>query len=204
MSETEKRYKTTFVNKRSSRVVLMEFGRKMLAVVQAGETTSVESFSPYTCYARFKEITYLPNNKIEVAENKNWENPFKSEHFIELRNDEGAEVEMIRVDGVYQEAFRGLPRILPVPLGDGLIFYKTIRWKKITEKTPKRNFPQYLETVEKIVLEKIPRPKQEIENIKAELESIARRQVADTLKRRIQKSGLEEQKIPQSLTEKKE
>jgi hypothetical protein len=182
----------------------MEYGRKMLAELGPNETTTVESYSPYTAYARFSKVIYQPGNRVECEFNKDWSCPFTDPWLLELRNDEGASVEMILIDGSYVEAFRGLPRILPVPLCDPLIFFKTIKWKRITEKTPKRNFPQYLETKERIILEKVPRSKNEIEGIRAELEQIALRKVSLTLKRRVEKSGLEEQKVPQPLTEKKE
>ena len=153
--EDEKTYRTEFINKRSERVIVQEF-RKHFLILGPGETLALEAWDPKTTYAPFSKVTYLPEGRVEVRRNGDWENPYPDQWTIELVNTDGHDLELLQLEpgtGEFVVVYRGIPRVAPVSIISGEIFYRKIEWRFVKHKVRNPDNPDYLVT--QIKLEKV-------------------------------------------------
>jgi hypothetical protein len=181
----EKIFRTDFINDRDSHVPIFDLNGKLLTTLPPKSATFLEAWDPNTTWARWREVRFLADGSTKVLENKDWKNPF-SGWTIELRNDTHA-VKVITIDDQHEKCFPGVPRDVPIPLNDQLIFYKSIRWFRETVKVPDPSFPVYLVERIKDVKKIEPRGVRELQKIKAALKEIAGQRTEVEIDRRAPK-----------------
>jgi len=177
-------YITIFRNKRDGVVVIDDYNGEITRLAP-GEAWELKSLSPRTLYSRFAEVIYRNGGVIDIKGNPLWKNPYEAFWCIELANLEGARSESIQllapreageVVGLsandYIEAFRGLPRIVPVALNCLLVNYSRIEWVKVTEKLPVQGAPGYSEMRTELKMIKIERSPADLRKIAKEREKI--------------------------------
>ena len=181
----EKIYRTDFRNDRKGRVQVRDYENDLLFIMEPGADCFLEAWDPRMAWARFSQVTFQENDKVDLKENPEWIDPLAGQRVIELFNEDGNSTEVISIGGVFWKAFRGIPRTIPVPLSDRLIFYQKIHWKRVEITIPMPHFPNYVKREFVVQMLKEERPKREQNRIRDELEQAAveeaKRQVAKTL-----------------------
>jgi len=178
-------YITVFRNKSEGVVVVDDYNGEITRL-EPGEAWELKSLSPRTLFSRFAEVVYRPGGVIDLRGNPMWQNPYEGFWCIELANLEGTRSESIQllappeageVVGLsandYIQAFRGLPRIVPVAINCKLVRFSRIEWVRVTEKVPVLGAPGYWEMKTEVKMIKIERSPADLRKIAKELEQVA-------------------------------
>jgi hypothetical protein len=167
-------------------VVRAENGQALVRL-EPGQKVVLEMFSPLAVYSRYKEIVFEKNGKVKLSENHRWKSPWNG-RTIELVNLDGAPIQSMTLNRRTVCAIRGVPMVAEVALSDPDIFYKSIRWERVTTKKPLESFPGYTEVVTELKRIKVPRDRKEIERIIQERRAIGIEAMEETDKRSMPRS----------------
>lgn len=179
-------YRTTFVNKRSHKVSVWD-GGNLIAVVEPGAEETVISNDPRTEFARFSKVTYLPGDRVEVKQNKDWRCPLEG-LLLDLENVDGAEEETFQLNGDFCTVYQGIPKTVVVDPRDPLARFSKIVWVK--EPVQMQGLgSDYQVDVVKVVKKKIPRPDAEWAKITAQLKADAETEHRREMERKFGKSA---------------
>jgi hypothetical protein len=194
MSDKEKIYACLFVNSRSTRVSVWDYGR-VLFTLEPGAEFETEMYDPKAYYARFKKVIFLEGDKVDLKENHAWENPWKGQWTLELHNIDGAPVEALIVDGQTVHVYKGIPRIVPISIQDPFAQYKKVEWKLVQEKKRRSDFPDYVKVELRLdrVMEK--RSERDIRKIREQLEHETLEQAQDGVKRKLRQLGIDDEPL---------
>ncbi|GEM_PF-2081302 len=168
-------YRTTIRNNSGGEVrVLTDKGMEWFWL-HPGKEITLTSWSPHTRLAPFSKLVYEKDGRLTTTRRWGFRDPAEDAPYsILLDNRDGGESESIRIGDEYVEAHRGLPRRVEVrTLGDPMIAYKSVIWRKRTVKEPAPGHRDYLITrtiVEKVL---VPRKASELRAIKREMEKAA-------------------------------
>jgi len=165
-----KQFWTTFQNQRKGTVVVVTPEGTPIVTVEAGKEAKICAHDPHFVFARFSRVTYLPNHRVAVDENKAWDKDsvWAGLHTIELLNKEKAD-QMIMIDGRWVTCLSGIPTLVSISAADPLIQHAGITWELTTRKYPRQDDPRYAEKVTKVERIKEPRSKKEMRAIAKEI-----------------------------------
>lgn len=168
----EQNYDTVFINDSKDYVHVMEDGSKRLLDLAPGQKAKVRATDSSKSYARWSKITYRADGSVVCDENPNWKMPqlkpgqFATEIFNWGKNDN----ERIRINDQYVSIYKGVPRyIYPDVTDRDFVLYEKVYFKVELVKKPDPLNPKYLMQDYKTVRENKPRPKKDLERIKAML-----------------------------------
>jgi len=183
-------YQCEFVNHRSGPVNVYEFGRTMLTLAPGDERT-VEMFDAGVTYAPFKRIEFK-EDRVEIKRNPDWEPPWKDEFLTEFVNEDGSEIEALYLgtDGPLGQAtmfYRGIPRILPVPVNHAFARFKRVTWKVVREKVPDSSNPGFLTWNTRLEMVKEERSKDELDRLEAAIKREAREKAEREIEKALKK-----------------
>jgi hypothetical protein len=158
---------TKFQNKRHEKIIVTDPKGTAICTVPPGGERSICSWGPTFLFARFSKVTYLPDGKVVVDENHDWnrEEAWPDAHLIELLNLTKPD-QIINIDGEYQVALSGIPTLRPISVNDPLIETEKLTWKLVTRKFPREDDPRYVEKVTKVEQVKEPRGRREMRAIR--------------------------------------
>jgi len=177
-------YKTELVNKRDDPAVLWEGGKELIKLRPKSECF-IESWSAHTSYAPYSKVTFERNGRLSLTKRHGFPDLLKAAPFVlELINIDGASSESIRVNDAYVEVVRDIPRRVAVWIGDPLVVYKKIVWKKRTVKEPIPGNKNYLTTRTIIEKQLVPRKSSEIRKIKKILADQSMKEARESTERR--------------------
>lgn len=178
-------YKCEFVNHRSTPVNVYEYGKTLL-ILAPGDERTVEMYDPNVTYAPFKRIEFKEDG-VEIKKNPDWEPP-KDAFLTEFDNQEGSEIEALYLgtDGPLGQAtmcYKGIPRIVPVPINHALARFKKVTWKIVREKVPDSSNPGFLTWSTRLEMIKEERSKDELDRLEAAIKREAREQAERGIRR---------------------
>lgn len=162
-------YETTFENRRSEWVHVMDNGTKKLAELAPGQKLTVAADDPGKMYARFSRIIFEHDGSTTLHGNPDWKMPdlLPTQFVTEIINEAGADHERIECNGQWFSCYRGIPKFLfPDITCRSLILYSEVRLKKSLFKKPDPINPNYLLQDWKVEKVKKYRPKKDLERIR--------------------------------------
>ncbi|HUU37205.1 MAG TPA: hypothetical protein VMW46_03245 [Candidatus Desulfaltia sp.] len=133
----EKAFETVFKNEREQPVKVFADTGKIFFAVGAGGSALLEAYDAAVMYARYKQIVFRKDGKINLDENKKWWNPFPLS--IELRNEDGAPTEGVTLGGLHINVLKGIPRYAEVRPEEPDSRYKSFTWKRVKVKAGDRS-----------------------------------------------------------------
>jgi hypothetical protein len=164
---------TKFVNKTDHEQGIFEKGKLMLIMLPR-RTAVIESWKPSTTWARWSEVVFRKDGRVDLVENPTWQNPWRDHPWtIELVNEDASEEESLAVllpnpavDGPesYVRVQRGIPRIIPLNLWDPLTKFSKIIWHAKEMKIPIPGTKYITRRVE-VTKEYVPRSKADLKRL---------------------------------------
>lgn len=140
-------YETTIRNKRDKTVNVLEVDG-LLVSVPAGESVTLESVSPATVLARWKEIIFHGKDEVKLIQRDDWTRP---DGFCEVLNAEGQEVEYRMLGGRQVALMRSVPVLLSWSDFQELTGRASMTIKNVLTKARSSQYPGYV--AQKWVLE---------------------------------------------------
>jgi len=161
---------TKFKNLRDRPVRVFDERHNTMFVLEPGMERMVDSWTATTMYSRYSTVKYLPDNKVEVHQNRKWQCPYEG-LTLEIENRDSSVDQSVRVGERYVTVPPGLSRIVPVDLFDQLAEVKKISFELVTRPQGQAPAPGYKLEMGAVLEEiKTLRPQKELDAIRAERE----------------------------------
>jgi hypothetical protein len=184
--EERAEFETIFENKTDQPVKVFADTGVPFFLVGAKRSVILESYDAKAMYARYKKLTFKKDGKVDLDENKRWENPYPLS--IELKNEDGCPTESVMLNGIHINIIRGIPRFAEVQLDEEAVLYKSFTWKKIKIKKERPSLPNYFEEIEEVHLVKELRSEKEVKGLRLQRAGFIDKK-AEAEKAKIMKGG---------------
>lgn len=168
----EVRHVTKFLNRTKEPVKLWD-GPEVIVRVPPGEISELHAASLLALYARWDEIVFHSDGRVDLHERKDWVEPDRGRWVVKIINIDGAECEEVVTLAGPVFCPRGIPVLVGVAALDPLAMASEVRIERIARRFKSTDFPGYLFTKTKLSQTTVDRDPAEMEKLLGEIESLA-------------------------------